>query len=175
MHDSDGKQIYVYCWRVIDPTVRIHGIGPNPPVGSWFVSPALADRMEADSALVERYPNAQRIRTRGVAHPDELLAYRFVEPDIVLSEQLSKQVSNWVGDGTEALVLFPIALAALALIGIPGLGLLAAAMAPYAILFEHRLALLNALGTSSLMQRGVRYNQNLWMADLSLGAAYLPV
>lgn len=152
----DGEQIYVYWWRVIDTMARIPGIDDAPQVGSWFVSPGLADRMADEPDLAERYPNAQPIGIAGIAHPGELLAYRFVDPDIVLSEQLSRQPGeDWIGDGAEVVDLFPIVVAALALIGIPGLGLLVAAMAPFASQLERRLLLLSALGASPGTRRRI--------------------
>lgn len=155
---EDSEQIYVYWWRVVDPNARIPGIEPNPPVGSWFVSPALFERMRNEPALADRYPDALPIGPEGVAHRDELLAYRFVEPGVDLPDQLSLRPGlDWIGDGTEVLDPFPISVAALALIGIPGLGLLAAAMAQFAPELERRLAVLGALGASAWTQRSVLF------------------
>jgi len=145
---TDGHQIYVYWWRMVDPTARIPGVEANPSVGSWFVSPALADRMADEPRLADRYPGAELLASAGVAHRGELLAYRFVGADVVLSERLSEHAGDWTGDGTEALDLFPISVAALTLIGIPGVGLLIAAMRPFAGALERRLLLLRALGAS---------------------------
>lgn len=152
----DDRQIYVYWWRIVDPSARVPGVRGVPPVGSWFVSPALAERMAGEPALAVRYPDAGVIGHEGVAHRGELLAYRFVGPEVALSEQLSDQPgTDWIGDGAEAVDLYPIAVAALALIGVPGLGLLVAAMAPFAAQLERRLAVLDALGAPARAQRTV--------------------
>lgn len=158
----NGDQIYVYWWRVLDPTVEIPGVGASPPTGSWFVSPALEEKMDDNSTLIERYPSARVISESGLAHRGELLAYRFVGPDVALSERLSARAgSDWIGDGAEVVDAYPIAVAALALIGIPGVGLLLAAMAPLAVALETRLAILHALGASSTMKRAVVVLQTL--------------
>lgn len=155
---EDREQIYVYWWRVVDPNARIPGIEPNPPVGSWFVSPALFERMLDEPVLAERYRGALRIGPEGVAHRDELLAYRFVEPGVALPEKLSLRPRlAGIGYGSEVLDPFPISVAALALIGIPGLGLLVAAMAQFAPELERRLAVLGALGASARTQRSVLF------------------
>lgn len=151
-----GDQIYVYWWRVLEPTAQIPGVPPNPPIGAWFVSPALGERMSDDPALAARYRDAGVIGRVGVSHRGELLAYRFVDHELARAERLSRQPgTDWIGDGAEVVELFPIAMAALALIGIPGLGLLLAAMAPFAPHLERRQSVLAALGASAGVQRRV--------------------
>lgn len=150
----DGEQFSVLWWRVLDPTARIPGIEADPPPGSWFVSPALAERMAEEPGLAQRYADARRIGAEGVAQRGELLAYRFVGPDVALDELLSKQPEEGSGD-PQALELFPVSVVALGLVGIPGLGLLLAAMAPFAVQVEHRLSLLGALGASPRAQRNL--------------------
>lgn len=143
----DGDQIYVYWWRVNDTRATIPGVPRSPAVGSWFVSPALAGRIVQEPTLAIRYPNASVIRAEGVAHPDELLAYRFVGPDIRLDERLTVgPADDWIGDGTETIDTYPIAVAAAGLIGLPGVGLLAASFGALGPLLDRRLAVLNVLG-----------------------------
>ncbi len=144
---ADGTRFRVVWWRVLDPTARIPGVEANPPIGTWLVSPALAERMADEPALARRYPNARRIGVEGVAQRGELLAYRFVGPDVTLDERYSKHPTGSGGD-QQALQLFPIAVVALGLVGIPGIGLLLAAMGPFAVQLERRLSLLGALGAS---------------------------
>lgn len=152
----DGDQIYVYWWRVIDPEARIPGVRSQPPVGAWLVSPALADLSTRDPSLAARYADAEVIGDAGVAHPGELLAYRFVGPDISLPERLSAQRGeDWIGDGAEVVDAYPVAVAALALVGVPGLGLLGAALSPSTAALRRRLAILHAVGASPHMQRGL--------------------
>ena len=152
---DDGEQIYVYWWRVNDASVRIPGVEGTPREGAWFVSPALSEEMRNEPALEDRYPGALPLEPKGVSHRDELLAYRFVGPEVSLPEQLSLQRGlDWIGDGSEVLDPFPILVAALALIALPGLGLLTAAMAQFAPELERRLAVLAALGASRLSRLG---------------------
>lgn len=147
---SSGQQIYVYWWRILDSRARIPGIPADPPVGSWFVSPALREVMRHDPGVAERYGSqASLIGKDGVSHRRELLAYRFVDHDLGRSQRLSLEPgSDWIGDGAEVVELFPISVAAVALIGIPGLGLLLAALAPFGPVLERRELLLEALGAS---------------------------
>lgn len=150
---AEGDQVYVYWWRVVDAEAAVPGVD-DPAVGDWFVSPALADRIAGDPVLADRYPGARRIGPEGIAHPRELLAYRFVGPDVPLSERLADRPGrDWIGDGGEAVDAYPIAVAAVALVGVPGLGLLVAAMAPSAGALARRLRLLTALGASPSTRR----------------------
>lgn len=162
-----GDQIYVYWWRILDDTVAIPGVGADPSEGSWFISPELARLGESDPSLARRYPNARLIGNEGVAHPGELLAYRFVGPGIVLDERLSGERSeDWIGDGAEVVETYPIAVATLALIGIPGLGLIIAAMAPLSGPLVARQAILHAMGAPQKVRRAV--------VAVQVGASALP-
>lgn len=147
---SAGQQIYVYWWRILEPRARIPGVPPDPPVGSWFVSPALREVMREDPGVAERYGlDAGVLGKEGVAHRGELLAYRFVDNDLGRAQKLSLEPGiDWIGDGAEVVELFPISVAAVALIGIPGLGLMLAALAPFGPVLERRDSLLDALGAS---------------------------
>lgn len=160
-----GYQIYVYWWKVIDPKARIPGVGPLPAVDSWFVSPALAHLLTSDPSLADRYPNAKVIGEAGVAHRGELLAYRFVGQDVSLPERLSAQRGTGsIGDGAEAVEAYPIAVAALGLVGVPGLGLLMAALSPSTSTLRKRLGILYAVGASPEMQRFVIVSQAMLSA-----------
>ncbi|MDP1820104.1 MAG: hypothetical protein Q8K58_09480 [Acidimicrobiales bacterium] len=150
-----GEQIYVYWWRQAGVGPQVPGVHGDPAPGSWFVSPALAERLAVDPGLASRYPGARPLADEGVAHPGELLAHRFVGDHVALDERLAADTEGWIGDGTEALELFPIAMAALALVGIPGLGLVVAASSPLAATVERRRLLLRALGASPGVERRV--------------------
>jgi len=156
----DGDQIYVYWWRAIDSEARIPGVRSQPAPNTWLVSPALAELSSTDPSLAARYPNANVIGESGVAHPGELLAYRFVGPGVNLPERLAAQRGeDWIGDGAEVVDAYPVAVAAIALVGVPGLGLLAAALSPSTAALRRRLAILHAVGASPQMQRGVIVTQ----------------
>ncbi len=154
---SAGQQIYVYWWRILAPGARIPGVPADPPVGSWFVSPALREVMRYDPAVAERFgSDAAVIGKDGVAHRRELLAYRFVDHDSDRAEKLSLEPGlDWIGDGAEVVELFPISVAAVALIGIPGFGLMLAALAPFGPVLERRDSLLDALGASQGTRTGL--------------------
>jgi hypothetical protein len=161
----DGDQIYVYWWRVIDPEARIPGVRSPPAVNTWLVSPALAELSSRDPYLAARYPNAKVIGEAGVAHPGELLAYRFVGPGVRLPERLAAhRGEDWIGDGSEVVDAYPVAVAGIALVGVPGLGLLAAALSPSTAALRRRLAILHAVGASPQTQRGVIVSQAMLAA-----------
>jgi hypothetical protein len=144
----DGRQIYVYWWRVLDPSVSIPGVGSDPGAATgWWVTPELAARLRDDPSLADRFPSARVLAEEGVAHRAELMAYRFVGPEVPLSDRfVVGDDAEWIGDGAEAVDLYPIAVATLLLVGVPGLGLLTAAISPLAASLERRWLLLRALG-----------------------------
>jgi hypothetical protein len=145
----NGRQIYVYWLRVVDPDTRVMGVAGPPRPGTWWVSPALATAIAREPGLRSRYPNARTIDLAGIAQPDELLAYRFLGPGPDLSERFTRQRGGgWIGDGGETVELYPIAVAGLGLIGIPGVGLLTAAMGPSSGALQRRRRLLVAIGAS---------------------------
>jgi hypothetical protein len=153
---ADGEQITVTWWRVVDPSARVIGVPARPAAGSWWVSPALADRMADDPALASRYAGARRIAPPGLAYREELTAYRFLSPGPPLGERLrGVPALDGFGDTTQALELFPIAMGAVGLVGIPGLGLLLAALSPFATSMERRSQLLRSLGAPGRTQVAV--------------------
>lgn len=166
---ADGDQITVLWWRVLSADLSIAGVPPDPPAGAWFVSQALADRLAAEPALADRYAGAKVIGVAGTAHREELLAHRFLPRDSgpALSELVAAGPGgDGASDTTQALEPGPILLAGLALVLLPGLGLLLAALSPLAPALDRRLRVLHALGAPTRVRVGV--------AALQAGLAALP-
>jgi hypothetical protein len=146
---ADGRQIYVEVLRITDPAVRIQGVPGPPRAGTWWVTRALADRFASQPALAHRYPGARILSRSGTAHRGELLAYHLLGAGPDLPERLSRAPSSdWIGDGGDVVDLYPIVIAGLGLVGIPGAGLLLAAMGASAGSLERRRLLLRSLGAS---------------------------
>jgi hypothetical protein len=145
----DGDQIYVYWWRLLDPDVHLPGVPERPAVDSWYVSPALADRIETDPALAGRFPGAEEIARSGIANADELVAYRFVDPTVDLSDSLSARLDPdaYLADPVDTRVR-SVLRAAFVLLALPVLGLLFAGLAPLSASLDQRLGVLEALGAS---------------------------
>lgn len=153
---GDRAQIYAYTWRPADPETAppILGLPEHPPVGTWWVSPALAERMAASPELRSRYPHAGIIGDEGLAHPRELIAHRIVGPGASLDERFTAgPAEEALGDGTEVVDAYPIVLATIGLVGVPVLGIVTAALAPLAESVAERLAVLRALGASPRTRR----------------------
>lgn len=149
MFDSapNGDQIYIYWWEILRPNARVPGTPRAPRADSWFVSPALMQRMSSSIELQTRFPNAEVIATDGVASADELVAYRFVEPGVGLPDSLSTQTdtASYLADPTDLESTSVIRLALL-LLAIPVVALLVAALGPSSPDLDRRLGLLRALG-----------------------------
>jgi hypothetical protein len=151
-----GDQIYVYWWHLIDASSRIPGLPTHPSPGSWFVSPALRERMRKSPLLAERFPGARTIGRAGVGNASELVAHRIVGPSVHLDEALTNVVDkdNYLADPADISRLSVVRYG-LALLLLPLIGLLLAAVAPTGPGIERRLALLRALGASRRFRGGV--------------------
>lgn len=154
----DGEQIYLYWWQYLEPTARIPGIDGQPEPGSWFVSPALFDRIEAEPGLRARFPAAVALDRGGVGNPEELVAHRIVGAEVTLPEQVTfVSTDGWFGL-TADLSWQQVAGIGLLLVLIPGAGLLVAVMSVGHQALERRLGLLQALGGGPSARR--------WLATL---------
>lgn len=144
---GDGRQIYVYLLRIDDPALRIAGIPGPPEVGRWWVTPALAERFADEPSLDRRYAGARVLDRVGVAHRGELLAYRVLGPGPPLPFRYGSAAgTDWIGDGGATVDLYPIVVAGVAVVGLPGIGLLVAALGPGADALDRRRRLLRSLG-----------------------------
>ncbi|MGH9185699.1 MAG: hypothetical protein ACRD0U_07800 [Acidimicrobiales bacterium] len=145
----NGDQMYVVWYDLLDPTVRVRGVPPDPPDDSWFVSPALAERMEESRSLRQRFPGATEIAPEGVGNPSELLAYRFVDGErLLLPNALSNRTADEPLIEAGDLEALSVVRTALILFTVPIIGLLLAAMAFAAPDLDQRLGVLDALGAS---------------------------
>lgn len=162
----DGEQIYLYWWQYLEPTARIPGIGGQPEPDSWFVSPALLERIEADASLRARFPDAVVVERDGVGNPEELVAHRIVGAEVTLPEQVTfASTDGWFGL-TADLAWQQVAGLGLLLVLIPGGGLLVAVGSVSRLALERRLNLLRALGAGPSTCR--------WLTALEALVAALP-
>lgn len=156
----DGRQIYVYWYRVDDPQVSIPGVPATPERDSWYVSPALYDDIAEEPALAERFPGASEIGRDGVGNAAELVAYRLVGPEVALTENLSADIDagQWLGETADVEALSVVRAAAILLL-IPIIALLLAAMAPVAAMLDRRRGVLEAIGASRLVRSTLVFMQ----------------
>lgn len=149
----DGQQVYVYWWRINDPAVEIPGVPGTPADNAWYVSPALREYIGEEPTLADRFPGAAEIGRDGVGNAAELVAYRFVGPDVPLTEGSSTEVDadQWLGERADVEALSVVRSAAILLL-IPVVALLLAAMAPVAAMLDQRRGVLEALGASRFVR-----------------------
>ncbi len=121
----DGTGILVADWRLNNGAEPLPGI-PADATG-WWVSPRLAETIDAYPPLELSYPDSSVIGLDGVARADELVAFNMSpDPDVEFNELLTSTPTGYYGEAAE-LDLLPIVLVTIALIGVPGASLLAAA------------------------------------------------
>lgn len=157
MYDQlpSGDGVLVAWWRRLPGAPPIPGVAPEATTG-WFVSPALAARAAADPTIASRYPNANQIEPAGVGRADELVAYRLVDDAAIeLPERMTATPFEYLGENAE-LELLPVVLAALALIGIPGVGLLSGALSVATRDRHRRTSLLSVLGAPAATTTSLR-------------------
>ena len=161
-YDSvNGEQIFVYLWRIETEGVVIPGVAPDAETGDWFVSPELARRIEHEPLLEDRFPNARTIGNDGVGSADELVAYRFVGPEVELRGRLvDVPGTDWIGwnAGIDGSI---VAFAGAGLVVVLGIGFLRAALGPISVGLARRLSLLAALGAT---------RPSLWMLSTASSA-----
>ena len=151
IYDSiNGQTIFVYLWRIETKGVTVPGVPADADTGDWFVSPELAKLIPAEPLLQGRFPSARTIGKDGVGSADELVAYRFVGPEVALDERLVfVPGTDWIGlnagiGGTT------VALAGAGLVIVVGIGLLRSASGPIGVGLARRLTLLSVLGATNV-------------------------
>lgn len=150
----DGEQIFIVWYRRLADDVRVPGVPPDVPDGSWYLSPALAHRAAADAGLRHRFPGARVLGNDGVGSARELLAYRFVaEPALFAPERGGQKLTTARLDDRGLLDAAEVRSSevfrgGLVLLGLPLLGLMAAAVATISPALTRRLQILRALGAA---------------------------
>lgn len=158
MYDQlpSGESVLVAWWRLAPGAPPLPGVPPDAKSG-WFVSPELATRLAADPAIAQRYPNATVLDVEGVGSAEELVAYRLVsDTDVEMTEKMTATPYDYLGDNAE-LELLPVVLAAVGLVGIPGVGMLSGALSISTRHRHRRTSLLRFLGASNRTTATLRF------------------
>ncbi|WP_420639268.1 hypothetical protein [Candidatus Poriferisocius sp.] len=147
IYDSiDGEQITVNYWRIESPGATIAGLPGEPFRGQWYVSPALAGRLQGDPVLGERYGNARVVANDGVGSVEELFAHRVVGPGVPLPHRyVDAPGPEWSGLNAGVSVT-AVGFGAFVVVGLTGGGLLLAALGPMGVGLARRMQLLRVLG-----------------------------
>ncbi len=163
----DGEPLYIRRFRIDTPGVTVVGVPSDWEVGDWFVSPELARRMESDERLQMRFPDARVIGNEGVGVADELVAYRFVGPEVELRwpHAMGSTGEGW-GGPLPAIRPSNALWAGAGLVFVIGVGVLWAALGPVGLGLERRLGVLSALGATPW---GL-----LWVVGVSVAVVVVP-
>lgn len=146
-----GRSVLVVWWRIRPGAPSLPGLSPNTRPG-WFLSPGLMAEIANDPTLAYRFPEADTLRDAGVGRADELVAYRLVDDEVAtLPEQLSAARYEYLGDRAD-LEWFPVVLATVLSIILPGL---LAVIAVFAVTWSEKSQRNRALVTLGVSEAGI--------------------